>query len=89
MPREALTQTFIDETREKPPTSRTIFWDLGMRGFGWQIHPAGHASYCLQYRHAGISRRFTIDGTLSLKDARKCAKALQGEVAMGQDVVIE
>jgi integrase len=84
-----LTQSFIDETKSQPPPKRTIYWDEGMKGFGWQITPAGHASFAVQYRHAGISRRYTIAGTLPLKEARKRAKGVQGAVAKDRDPVVE
>jgi integrase len=88
--RVKLTQAFIDQIKEEPlPRKRVLYWHEGMKGFGWQIMPSGHVSYCVQYRHGRTSRRYTIKGTLSLKDAVKEAKAVQGRVAKGADVVAE
>jgi integrase len=87
--RTELTQSFIDKTKARPPRKRTIYWDQGMKGFGWQITPAGHVSFAVQYRHGRTSRRYTIKGTLSLKDARREAKGVQGKVAKGHDPVVE
>src|SRR6266511_2820140 len=41
--------------------------------------------YVVQYRVNGASRRMTIKGGLSLADAKKQAKALQGDVSKGHD----
>jgi len=49
------------------------------------ITSVGHRSFVCQYRAHSVSRRMTIAGTLSLKDARREAKALLGAVAKGQD----
>ena len=50
---------------------------------------SGHRSYAVQYRANGISRRYTMDGKLSLSEARKRAKIIQGKVANGGDPVVE
>jgi integrase len=89
-----LTQAFVRKAAHKPDldrpaADRTIYWDEGMKGFGLMVTAAGHRSYIVQYRAAGISRRYTIKGSLSLKEAIKEAKTVQGKVAKDHDPVVE
>ena len=82
-----LTQNFIDRRKAAGVNARTIFWDSGMKGFGWQLTPSGHSSYCAQYRvggRNGRSWRHTIDGRLALRAAQKLAQEILGKRA-GQD----
>src|ERR1700704_623572 len=84
-----LTPNYIATAAAQSGADRTIFWDTTQPGFGFMITRAGAKSYVVQYRANGSSRRATIDGRLSLKDARKRAKILQGQVATGGDPVLE
>src|SRR5687767_2210136 len=89
-----LTQAFIRKAThkpnpDKPSADRTIYWDKGIKGFGLMVTAAGHRSFIVQYRAAGISRRYTIKGSLSLKEAIKEAKTVQGKVAKDHDPVVE
>ena len=79
-----LTQNFIDRRKAAGVKARTIFWDSGMKGFGWQLTPSGHSSYCAQYRvggRNGRSWRHTIDGRLALRAAQKLAQEILGQRA--------
>jgi integrase len=82
-----LTESFVRTAAAKPGAERTIYWDRP--GFGLMVTSGGHRSFVVQYRSAGISRRMTINGALSLKDARKEASALLGRVAKGGDPLTE
>jgi integrase len=85
MPQATLTQSFIDKATAVPDSERTIYWDKNRPGFGLMVTSRGHKSYVVQYRAKGVSRRMTINGGVSLKDATKQAQALQGEVAREHD----
>jgi integrase len=94
MPTEKLTPSFIKRAahvvdRAKPGADRTIYWDEKLQGFGLMVTTGGHKSYVVQYRANGVSRRFTIKSTVSLKAAMKQAKAVIGQVAKGGDPVAE
>lgn len=84
-----LTPTFCQKATAEPGAERTVYWDKSQPGFGLMVTSAGHRSFVCQYRSAGISRRMTINGGLSLKDARREARALQGKVAKGADPLAE
>jgi integrase len=84
-----LTPDYVTSAVPDDRVDRTIFWDTAQPGFGLMVTKAGAKSYVVQYRANGSSRRATIDGRLSLKDARKRAKILQGQVATGGDPVLE
>jgi hypothetical protein len=89
-----LTQAFVKKAAhkpdpDKPSADRTIYWDEGIKGFGLMVTAAGHRSFIVQYRAAGISRRYTIKGSLPLKEAIKEAKTVQGKVAKDHDPVVE
>jgi integrase len=80
-----LTPAFIAKATVPDGKDREIYWDTRVRNFGLVVTKAGHKSYCVQYRHRGTSKRPTIDGVLSLEQARKRAKVLLGQVAHGGD----
>jgi integrase len=81
VPHKGLTENFVKTAKVETGAERTIYWDRP--GFGLMVTSAGHRSFVVQYRSAGISHRMTINGGLSLKDARKEAAALLGKVAKG------
>jgi integrase len=85
MPQATLTQSFVDKATAVPDSERTIYWDKNRPGFGLMVTANGHRSYVVQYRAKGVSRRMTINGGVSLKDAMKQGQALQGEVAREHD----
>src|SRR6058998_2546708 len=72
MPQQMLTKTFVE--RAVPQHGqRTIYWDKRLPGFGLAVTPAGKRSWVIQYRHAGLSHRMTLDRTLTLDKARRLA----------------
>src|SRR5262245_65544482 len=94
MPTTNLTPSFIKcalhcADPAKLGTDRTIYWHQKLHGFGLMVTAAGHKSYVVQYRAGGVSRRFTIKGSVPLKAALKQAKAVIGQVAKGGDPLAE
>lgn len=89
MPQARLTETLVKTAKAGPGTERTIFWDQSLPGFGLMVTGAGHRSFVVQYRSAGDSKRMTLNGQLTLKDARKEARAYLGSVAKGSDPLAE
>jgi integrase len=89
MPRSVLTPAFCLKAKAIEGQERTIFWHARRRGFGLMITASGARSWVVQYRAAGRSRRMTIDGQLSLAEAERRAKTIQGQVAHGGDPVEE
>src|SRR5262245_38371880 len=87
--RSKITQAFVDTAKAAPNAERTVYWDEGMPGFGLMVTAAGHRSFVVQYRTGRRSRRMTIDGVLSVVQARKQAKSLLGEVAKEKDPLEE
>src|SRR5262249_14949487 len=83
-----LTAAFVENIRA-PAKDRVIYWDAAQPGFGVMLTAGGKRSWLCQYRSHGRSRRMTIDGRLSLDQARKLAKRYQGEVAHGRDPIEE
>jgi integrase len=69
----------------KPKAQRYELPDPGARGLYVVVHPGGRTSFAVRYRHAGLPRKLTLQGGISLAAARKlCADALH-EVAQGRD----
>ena len=83
--RGKLTPAFAAKASVAPGTNRTIYWDAGLPGFGLMVTVNGHKSYVVQYRAAGRSRRMHLKGGLTLRAARREAKAILGTVAKGGD----
>ena len=82
--REKLTPAFVAK-KEAAARQRVIYWDEAMPGFGLMVTPQGHKSFVVQYRTSGRSRRMHLKAGLTLRDARKEAKAILGAVAKGGD----
>ena len=89
MPQARLTETLVKTAKAEPGAERTIYWDQSLPGFGLMVTSAGHRSFVVQYRAAGDSKRMTLNGKLTLKDARKEARAYLGSVAKGSDPLAE
>src|SRR5262245_19741804 len=89
MPIKRLTSAFVREARAEPGKERSVYWDTALRSFGLVVTKAGHKAWAVQYRANRISRRLTINGVLSLEQARKEARAILGQVARGADPMLE
>ena len=72
-----------------PGTKDHFLWDTELPMFGCKITPKGRRVYLLQYRINGRSRRYTIGihGALTDREARKIAKKLLHDIALGRDPV--
>jgi integrase len=75
------------------PAGKTdaIYFDDALPGFGLRVRMSGgriHRSYVVQYKRAGVSRRYLIGSSdvLNTEQARAAAKEALGKVALGQDV---
>ncbi len=79
-----LTPAFVKEPPPPPEgRDRIIYWE---GNFGLMVTNKGHTSFVVQYRNAtGTDRRMSLKAGLDLRDARKEAKAILGEVAKGGD----
>jgi Arm DNA-binding domain len=66
-----------------------VYWDTAQTGFGLAVTKGGHKSYVVSYRADGHKRRMHLKPGLTLTDARKEAKAVQGRVAKGGDPLAE
>jgi integrase len=84
-----LTPAFAAKATIEPGAKRTTYWDMGMPGFGLMVTANRHRSYVVQYRAAGRSRRMHLKNGLTLRAARKEAKAILGAVAKGRDPLAE
>ena len=82
--REKLTPALVAK-KEAAASQRVIYWDESMPGFGLMVTRKGHKSFVVQYRTSGRSRRMHLKAGLTLRDARKEAKAILGAVAKGGD----
>jgi integrase len=89
MPKAKLTPQFVKTAKAADGADRIVFWDKGLEGFGLMVTAAGAKSWVVQYRAKGVSRRYTIPGSMTLAKARKKARAVQGQVADGRDPVAE
>jgi len=83
--RTKLTPAVVAKATAMQGQDRAIFWDQTLRGFGLVVTENGARSFCVQYRAGKRSRRMTIPFVLGLERARKQAKAVLGQVAVGQD----
>jgi integrase len=69
-----------------------IVFDQDMPGFGYRLRKSGDKvsrSWVAQYRHAGQTRRMTLNSILSAEQARDEAKKILAKAALGQDPATE
>ena len=84
-----LTPAFVTGATAAPDAERTTYWDAAQPGFGLMVTRNGHRSYVVQYRAGGRSKRMHLKTGLTLREARKEAKALLGSVAKDRDPLAE
>ena len=84
-----ITKHMIDQLT---PRAKDYFvWDGELRGFGVRVLHTGKASYVVQYRAGGRTRRnaFSAVGTMTPDEARKHARELLVAVDKGGDPVAD
>ena len=69
----------------KPKTDRYELPDPGARGLYVVVFPSGKKSFAVRYRHAGLTRKLTLQSGVSLAAARKLAADALHELAQGRD----
>jgi integrase len=69
----------------KPKAARREVPDTGQRGLYVVIQPSGAKSYAVRYRHAGRSRKLTLQAGLTLAQARKAAADALFDLEQGRD----
>ncbi len=80
-----LTKRAIDALQ---PDAKDFFvWDSQISGFGVRVMPSGAKTYQAQYRKSGRTRRVSLGrhGKITVDEARKLAKDVMGQVAMGDN----
>jgi integrase len=84
-----LTAAFVERTR--PPARRVEVPDSMLPGFYLVLQPSGAKSWCVRYRHAGRTRKFTLGtvAVLPLALARERAREALQTVAAGRDPAIQ
>jgi integrase len=62
-------------------------WDSHIAGFGVRVMPSGAKTYQAQYRKGGRTRRVSLGrhGKITVDEARRMAKDVMGQVAMGEN----
>jgi integrase len=84
--KRTLTAKFVETaTGPKDGKDRTFYWDSSEPGFGLMVTNRGVRSWCFQYRHAGKSRRITLNEFASLAEARKQAQEWRDKINKGVD----
>jgi hypothetical protein len=72
------------------PTDKNdhIEWDEDLKRFGYRLRKIGDKvarSWVVQYRHAGNTRRMTLNSILTAGEARAEAEKILAKVALDQD----
>ena len=81
-----LTAKFVETAAgPKDGKDRIFYWDASEPGFALMVTNRGVRSWCFQYRHAGKSRRITLNGFASLAEARKQAQEWRDKLNKGAD----
>jgi integrase len=80
-----LTKRAIDAL--KPEAKDFFVWDSQIAGFGVRVMPSGAKTYQAQYRKGGRTRRVSLGrhGKITVDEARRLAKDVMGQVAMGEN----
>lgn len=78
-----LTKRTIDALTAE--ASDYFVWDSQIGGFGVRVMPSGAKTYQAQYRKGGRTRRVSLGrhGKITVDEARRLAKDVMGQVAMG------
>ncbi|PUB10179.1 Arm DNA-binding domain-containing protein [Yoonia sediminilitoris] len=79
-----LTKRTIDALKSE--AAEFFVWDSQIAGFGVRVLPSGAKTYQAQYRKGGRTRRVSLGrhGKITVDEARRLAKDVMGQVAMGE-----
>src|SRR6266436_6298791 len=78
-----LTTKFIENA--KPAAHRREIPDSGCRGLYLIVQPTGRKAWAVRYRFEGTPKKLTLDGRLTLAEARKAATDALHELECGND----
>lgn len=80
-----LTKRAIDALKSE--AADFFVWDSQIAGFGVRVMPSGAKTYQAQYRKGGRTRRVSLGrhGKITVDEARRLAKDVMGQVAMGEN----
>jgi len=72
-------------------SERYFIWDDSLSGFGLRVEASGRKTFLCRYRIGNIRRQYTLGhyGNITPEEARRKAKKLLGNIAMGRDPAAE
>jgi integrase len=73
----------------KPAAARYELSDPQQRGLRIAVFPSGQRTFIVRYRHDGRSRKLTLQGGISIEQARKLAADALFQVSQGSDPAAE
>lgn len=88
MPKENLTQNFVDKLLANSDKSKCDYFDIKQSGFLLKILGTGRKSYYIRYRNQRgkqVEVKIADDNITKLSDARKMAAKYLAQIAMGED----
>jgi len=77
--------TNISIANVKPAAGRQEIPDGGCRGLYFIVQPTGRKAWAVRYRFGDRTRKLTLDGALTLAEARRTATAALADVERGVD----
>jgi integrase len=80
-----LTEIYIQKLQGKPQTRSFLTWDTHQPGLVLSARRSGYLSYKVIYSFKGTSRWYTIGKGIGLAVARKKARDIMDQVALGAD----
>ena len=89
MEQKRFTEQFVAGVVCPPGRKDMLVFDRATRGFGLRVSASGTKTFLVQYNAPGGKRRQALGayGTVTLDKARRQAKAILGEAAVGGDPV--
>ena len=88
MPKENLTQSFVDKLLPDPDKSKCDYFDTKQSGFLLKILGSGRKSYYIRYRNQRgkqVEVKIADDNVTKLNEARELAVKYLAQIAMGED----
>ena len=86
-----LTQSAIEDAVCPPGKKDILLFDRETKGFGLRVSKTGTKTFLAQYQSAGGKRRVVLGtfGVLTPDQARRAAKGILGQAALGADPVAD